>query len=413
MKNFVDTDVLIIGAGPAGIGAAVAAASCGARVCLLEKLSYPGGRATASAVGTICGTFFRGKELKYAMKGFPKQFSERIISKSNKEPICFSEDLWFLPCQPEYFRETASSILEENNIQTFFNATLLALEVVNHKISKALFRQNQIEYVVTAKSIIDCSGVGTTFEFIQHEKITAENHQASAIVFSVSSVSVENEFTLRHILIKHFSKNIQSGNIPEHFQLISIVPGSMQKDSVLLKVSLPWDPMDDLETTKSKAEILVHDIFSFLKTNIPAFENSNINWIADEPGQRTGHRPVCRDVLTEEHVISCAKTNDSICNAAWPIEYWEVGNNKVDMTFFNKNDFYSIPAGCLISKECRNLFFAGKLISATERAIASARVMGICLATGYSAGVLASFYAYDKPESEAIKLIHSQMLDLG
>ncbi len=135
-------------------------------------------------------------------------------------------------------------------------------------------------------------------------------------------------------LIKHLTKNIQAGTIPEHFQLMSIVPGSMQKDSVLLKVSLPWDPMDDMETSKSKAEVLVHDIFSFLKSNISAFENSGIDWIVDELGQRTGHRPVCREILTEAHVITCAETNDSICNAAWPVEYWEVVKNKVDMTFF-------------------------------------------------------------------------------
>jgi len=56
------------------------------------------------------------------------------------------------------------------------------------------------------------------------------------------------------------------------------------------------------------------------------------------------------------------------------------------------------------------LFFAGKLISASEKAIASARVIGTCLGTGYAAGVLAAYKALGNSESEAISFIQSQML---
>ena len=83
--------------------------------------------------------------------------------------------------------------------------------------------------------------------------------------------------------------------------------------------------------------------------------------------------------------MNCIKHEDAICNGAWPVEYWRTGNKKVEMTWFAENDFYTIPAGCLLSSEKENLFFGGKIISAEEKAIASARVIGTCLGTGFAA----------------------------
>src|SRR5947207_10326023 len=55
-----DVDVCVAGAGPAGLGAALAAARAGARVCLLERYGFLGGNFTAASVGTICGLYVAG-----------------------------------------------------------------------------------------------------------------------------------------------------------------------------------------------------------------------------------------------------------------------------------------------------------------------------------------------------------------
>ena len=74
----IKTDVLIIGSGAAGIAAAVAASRGGLKVCMIERNKYPGGKATASAVGTICGLFLRStqNESTFVQKGFVKEFAE-------------------------------------------------------------------------------------------------------------------------------------------------------------------------------------------------------------------------------------------------------------------------------------------------------------------------------------------------
>ena len=70
----------------------------------------------------------------------------------------------------------------------------------------------------------------------------------------------------------------------------------------------------------------------------------------------------------------------------------------------------SVPAGCLESGEVSNLFFAGKIISADEKAIASARVIGTCLGTGYAAGLLAAYKVLGKKREDAISYIRDKML---
>jgi hypothetical protein len=80
------------------------------------------------------------------------------------------------------------------------------------------------------------------------------------------------------------------------------------------------------------------------------------------------------------------------------------------MKYFNLDDYYQVPADCLQSNSLDNLFFAGRNISATDGAIASARVMGICLQTGYAAGCMAAATAQNLSLSDAIRQIQNGQL---
>ena len=84
--------------------------------------------------------------------------------------------------------------------------------------------------------------------------------------------------------------------------------------------------------------------------------------------------------------------------------------NKPDMCYFPANDCYWIPAGTLVSQSLTNLFFAGRILSATERAIASARVIGTCLNTGYAAGMLASDFVQYGSWQTAIEKIQTKQI---
>lgn len=413
MEQIITTDIFIAGAGPAGIAAAVAAAEAGMKVCVAERNSFPGGRATASAVGTICGLYFRSSEdAQFAMQGFPKLFAERLIDISRKTAVKFSEGLWFLPSHPSDFEKAATSFLSEANISTLYNTSVYHVDSTADRITAVFCACGNEKLKIIPQCVIDCSGEGIICTSINHGIITDEEYQAAAIVFSLKNISQADEYKLSFVLLKAIALHIHEGRIPEYYNLLGIIPHSISNRSLQLKMGLPWkSSSEDIESIGAKAKQLVNEIFIYLKRSVPGFEHAEMDWIAEEVGVRTGKRARGKEILNDQDVLSCRKRDDGICHGAWPVEYWRTGNKRVEMTFFPENDFYSIPAGCLESGEKENLFFAGKIISAGEKAVASARVIGTCLGTGYAAGILSSYKASGKERNSAIEYIKKQMLE--
>ena len=74
MQTIINTDVVVLGGGPAGIAAAVAAAGEGMSVTLIERNSFLGGKATAAEVGTVCGLykFSKSETSEYIVRGFAR-----------------------------------------------------------------------------------------------------------------------------------------------------------------------------------------------------------------------------------------------------------------------------------------------------------------------------------------------------
>ena len=96
-------------------------------------------------------------------------------------------------------------------------------------------------------------------------------------------------------------------------------------------------------------------------------------------------------VLTGDDVLMGRKFPDAVARCAWPIEQWNA-SGVARFKYLPAGTHYEIPARALRAALVENLFMAGKTISADVDAIASARVMGCCLATGAAAGVLAADY---------------------
>lgn len=101
-------------------------------------------------------------------------------------------------------------------------------------------------------------------------------------------------------------------------------------------------------------------------------------------------------ILTGADVLGAKKFPDAVARCAWPVE--QLGaDGKARVRWLEPGDCYEIPAGALRAAKIKNLFMAGKTISADVDAIASARVMGCCLATGAAAGILAADSLDSKP----------------
>lgn len=414
METVLHTDVVVLGGGPAGVAAAVAAARKGLQVMLIERNAYLGGKATAAEVGTICGLyhFSKNEKSEYIVKGFTKEFAEKLRVQSNTSPLFSPEGVHYLPYHVEVFKELCLHLINEHKIGIYFNAVLEHVTVEGQQLKSVHIIAAGNPVTINLHALIDCSGDSVISQAANLPLIKSENYQAAAQVFTMQGVAEENEFKLGMIMMKALRSAIDNNILGDFYDRVYVVQGSLKNNCVNLKIGIPlavtYTP-GNLQELRTVALGFVENLSQFLIKQVDAFKNASLVHIAPEVGIRTGQRSTGKYLLTEEDVLSCKKFDDAIANASWPVEIWEQ-NRRVNIHYFTLDDYYQVPAGCLQSNTIGNLFFAGRNISATDGAIASARVMGICLQTGYAAGSMAAATAVNLSLSDTIRHIQNEQL---
>jgi hypothetical protein len=133
----------------------------------------------------------------------------------------------------------------------------------------------------------------------------------------------------------------------------------------------------------------VPPLIKFLQSHVPGFERCRTSQTGFQIAHRAGAMIVGRYLLTGDDVLGGRKFPDAVARNCWPIEQWSV-NGRQSIRYLTPGGHYEIPARALQATRTKNLFMAGKSLSADVDAVASARVMGCCLATGTAAGILAA-----------------------
>ncbi|HVD97103.1 MAG TPA: FAD-dependent oxidoreductase [Cytophagaceae bacterium] len=390
----ISCDVLVAGGGSAGLAAAIAAARKGASVVLLEKNSFLGGKATAAYVGTICGLYYTSDDptARYVSDGFATEFAERLRILSSTKPQHNKLGLHYLPYQPFDFKLLCDQYIREEKIQIFFHSVVSNVSVEQQKIQTVQAICYDRPVIFKPAAVVDCTGEATVTLLAGAPISEQEEYQASAQVFSMEGVEAASEANLSMIILKEIQLAIAEGILPADHANVSIVPGSLREKQVYLKIGIPEkikNELNKISPVELTARKMIMTVTALLQTTTNAFKYAHIGDIAPEAGIRTGRRGSGVYTLTKEEVLSCKKDPDSAARGSWPIEFWEIGK-RVKMDFFEKENYYDIPKNCLRSSSVPNLFFAGRNLSATEDAIASARVIGTCLQTGFTAGEMAS-----------------------
>jgi len=160
-------DVAVIGAGAAGIAAAVASADAGAKVVLVERHGFTGGLATTALVGTICGLFYRYPSIaRYAVEGFAREFADAVQVASQTHAVRFGEGLHFLPYRPAAFHQVAVNRLQQAGVQLLLHGTVSGITLNRGQI-RELRIQTQMQVlnlypaaIASARVIGTCLSTG-------------------------------------------------------------------------------------------------------------------------------------------------------------------------------------------------------------------------------------------------------------
>ncbi len=135
------------------------------------------------------------------------------------------------------------------------------------------------------------------------------------------------------------------------------------------------------------------EIVRYLKEYIPGFENAYVDRVAPFMGIRETRRIIGEYTLTEQDILNCSRFDDVVAVAGYPVDlHHPVGG---DCSLYWCPDSYDIPYRCLIPKKIDGLIVAGRDVSMTHLALASARVMGPAMALGEAAGKAAALSIKD------------------
>ena len=345
----------MIGAGAAGIAAAVSAARAGAKTLLLDARASAGGTGGFSGLTTLCGLFDdAGNHLN---DGFAREFADAVAESA---PVRMGK-VFVLPYRPTKFRETAARLIASTpNLFADWNTPLRGSVCENGQIK----RLNDIE----VGAVIDCSGTAEVARAIGAETFsTDENTQASAVVFPLRNVSrqLATPADMAQVLLPLARDGFPSLNLQPAFE-----PGEFT-------AKFAGSPEQ------------VAALIAFLRANVRGFERCETSPDAITQSHRAGRMVVGQHVLTGAEVLRGERFSDAAARCAWPIEQWDA-RGSVRFRYLPAGVHYEIPTRSLRAARVKNLFMAGKTISADVDAIASARVMGCCLATGAAAGILAA-----------------------
>lgn len=370
----IGCDVLVAGAGASGIAAAHAAAVSGVNTILVEGSRGPGGTCVSGIVNCIGGLLEPGGG-SFLNEGFAPYFANRLSGSRIRQHVFTTDRYSVLLYHPADFLKTCRTLLGSfDKLKTFFNSKITAVEKSDGEICSARVATAENQFYIEPRILIDCTGDGELSLLCGADELNEKDRiQTGGFGCGMENVDVDLFRAEKLAVLKHLHKSDAFGEIaPTIMFLHSLKPGE-----IFVKFSANGNSPDSL----SKAREIVRGLHRALRGRFPSFRNSRVNHVAERIFSREGRRIAGEYVLNEDDILNCRKFEDWVIKNNWPIELW-YGNQPPTFDYLPRNDHYTIPYRSLLVKNVSNLMVAGRCISASHRALGSARVTGACLSTG-------------------------------
>ena len=151
------------------------------------------------------------------------------------------------------------------------------------------------------------------------------------------------------------------------------------------------------ESEKIKWELwrVVYGVWNHIKNSgeFPEAENLTLEWVGTIPGKRESRRFEGDYMMTQKDIVEQRSHSDSVSFGGWAIDLHPsdgVFSALPGCTQWHSKGIYGIPFRCLYSRNIKNLFLAGRIISASHVAFGSTRVMATCAQGGQAVGMAAA-----------------------
>ncbi len=411
-----ETEVLVVGAGPAGIAAALASARNGARTLLIERFGHVGGNLTAGLVGP-CMTSYSLDGQQQLIKGI---FEELVLKMEatggavhpSKVPhssewcgfIEFGHDK-VTPFDPEAIKVAALELLLDAGVEVQFHTFMVDTIVEDGAVTGVIAASKSGLEAYRAMVTIDCSADadvaargGAAFALGRDEDGLT---QPMTLFFRVANVDDE---VVRQYVADHpedyrpfasiVAKAREDGEFPIQRKGVGLYktlePGVWRINTTRLH-HLDGTDVRDLTTGEIEGRRQVMALMRFLRERLPGFEHATLLDTAEMIGVRETRRIVGEYTLTADDLATGREFDDVIALCGYPVDiHSPTGDGGGTDGAWQTANVYQIPYRCLVPRDLDGLLVAGRSISASHEAMGATRVMPPSFAMGEAAGTAAA-----------------------
>jgi len=422
-------EVAVLGGGPAGIAAAVAAARAGKRTLLIERYGFLGGMGTAAGVTNFCGLHANVHgEHHRVVQGIASDLLGRIerIGGLNAPHLILGK-VFAQAYDTAAYKIAADDLLAYHKVDILFHA--LGAGVVMHddgRIDALMVETKAGRQAVRAAVYIDCSGDGdlAAWAGAPFEIGDSKGHTLyPSMMFRLNGIDPQKAGEAWRTIPALMEKAEAAGThkFPRKGAIVRPQKSGIEwrvnftqlarKDGKAINGIEP----DDLTRGEIDGRRQAIEAYEFLRT-VPGFENSYIVDLPPQLGIRETRRVIGGYMLSGGDVLGCASFDDSIGVNGWPIEAHVAGD--VVFTFPpipQSRGFNELPYRMLVPEGVDNLLVAGRCASMTHEGQSAARVSGACFAMGEAAGMAAALALSGNtiPRDIGIEKLQQQLRDNG
>lgn len=396
-------EVVVIGGGPAGIAAAMAAGRTGRSTVLVERYGFLGGAGTAAGLSTFCGLHaVVGGEHRQVVHGVADDILERLehMGGLNKPHLTIRDQIQAQAYDISAYKIAADELLLAANVKLLFHAWgVAAIMRSQTQIDAVLIETKSGRKALAGKMFIDATGDGDLAVWAGAPCEIGDgkgNMLYPSTMFRINAVD-HRKAGKAWDLIPKLMEEAQAKGVRQFPRKKPIV--RPQRDPIEWRANLTQIKNPDgtaasgvdyeqLSYGEIEGRRQCWDVFDFIRRSTPGFEQAYIVEIAPQIGIRETRRVRGEYMVTGEDVLGCADFADAIGVNGWPVEAHVSGD--VNFVFQKKErGFNQLPYRMIVPKSVENLFVTGRCASMTHEAQSSARVSGSCFVMGQAAGTAA------------------------
>jgi len=444
VPEIASPDVLVLGGGPAGFCAAVAAAECGCAVTLVEKNGFCGGMATAGLVAPFMTCYDSGGGVRL-IRGLFERIVSRLVSTGDAidpslcdAPSAFTSYITVghrrvTPFRSEALKLLCDRMLEESGVRVLYHTSFVDVEREGSRISSVILHRKNGLCCMRPKIVVDCTGdadaaaaAGCGFEFGDEASGRVQPATMFFRIGNVDSSKIEEDYRKN---VNNFYR-IDGVNYRSLHWWVSKArdAGDWTLDRVSVGLFRGVDPDEwSINTSRimgidgtdseslTRAEIegrrQCDEIFRFFRKYVPGCENAKLLQTGSTVGIRETRHIKGLKKLTAEDVLGCRVPEDSVFVCANSVDvHGRFGPKSNEYIALPEGQYYGIPYGTLVPEDVSNMLVAGRPFSADSTAAGAVRVMPPCMAMGEAAGCAAALSLKESCEPGALDVLKLRAL---